>query len=151
MNWGNYTKEDFISSDGSGLGAYTVFDAVPGSWNILTLTCSVLDDPKTCYNELVGTYLTPTAALSTSVGLALQFHDVEKVSFGHLANKLTPMEFVRLLRVFNQKLIPVMFFGLTWLDYVEQRAELLTVLAPPASASIPNVTKVDFKSKTIIH
>jgi hypothetical protein len=43
-----------------------------------------------------------------------------------------------------------MFFGLTWLDYVEQRAELLTI-----SASVPipkaNVIKADFKNKTIIH
>jgi len=126
-----------------GIGLDPVFQAVPGAWNILVLSCSIIDDLLPWTNP-PGEFPVSVVSMPSAVATALQRHsETGGRTLGDLAATMRPGQFLQAIEGMDD-LIIVQLFGPAWWDLVRERAELLERMNR-------NVVRVDFRGRKVLH
>lgn len=122
QQWSEYPQEAYTvtleSGQVAGLGVHRAFSTAQGAWNIFWLTYSALDS-LAYYKGNPTEYLYTTEELPICVGAALQIvpnlrNKGLDVTYGELALKHTPMEFIKLVLASGKNFLPVVYYGDRW-------------------------------------
>jgi hypothetical protein len=124
QQWSEYPQEAYTvtleSGQVAGLGVHPAFNTVPGAWNIFWLTYSALDS-LAYYKGNPMEYLYTNEELPICVGAALQLvpnlrNKGMSVTYGELALKHTPMEFIKLVLAGGKNFLLTAYYGDRWLS-----------------------------------